>query len=873
MLAIGFLLLVASTADNLPEGTITMLSADPSTVTISQLEQTLSTFESALNLNAKRSQAMATKINEQLLARVKVLDTRMSALSSPAQATAPKPFVASDTSTPDIALPGAEKLKLYIYPASALPPRYRGVLNWLSQNKALSEQYKTGNGNVVGPDQSEPYFYADLKNLPAHQLTTDPSKADLFYVPWFEQLVGRYINTLPDKGASLPVVRQDTWLKQQQHYPAKPHVITHMMCAGQPSAGNERNVNLYTLTIEGASECWGCMLKCSTRVLGPTGRLVQHKERFADLPMPESPYTGLAQFAGLMKGDIVVPYAANPMLLKRALESRTAGPTGIPTGGAEKEFAFVFRGNMNRMFVGGYVRRNLTQIVHRTTTAAILKSGSMLMKMVGGELVTVAQAPGTSPYRYDDELASSRYCLVPRGDSASCRHLFNSIAAGCIPIIISDAIVLPFDKQIDWSLFSVRVPECMVLDPSEHDTMRKLLTKLADDAVYGQLHSQLLRYRQFLVTGWGDPVSADYKSNPAFGQILFNEIALATGLIKPVAGRKWPATDLFDPWVLAPQLPAQSAPISSTISTSLVTYTSGKWEYQKDKAVKDFKCTIFVNNGNGNGCRCGDDAYVSEREKYLWAPTGCTLPVWDAATFCAAVAAKKTQILMLGDSTMEQSYAAVVSLVMASDLSTKAACLGAIKYVGSDTLVAKDLGAMNRGKHWTKGLLLHPQTTILILGVGAHVSNLTAFQEIVHSIPPDLDRLKSAGQVPPTLQLVWKTSNPPFGDEKGTCGGPRKIRTEYYDFTDEPWAARYNYMEMPKMDEYATGFFPSKGLDVINVKPLYLRGDAHAVDDCMHYCTPGPSRLSPPVFLSLSLSAIKTPTHPPLSFSPPIQVH
>jgi hypothetical protein len=149
------------------------------------------------------------------------------------------------------------------------------------------------------------------------------------------------------------------------------------------------------------------------------------------------------------------------------------------------------------------------------------------------------------------------------------------------------------------------------------------------------------------------------------------------------------------------------------------------------------------------------------------------------------------------------------------------------------------MGAMNRGLHWKEILPLHPKTTLLIMGVGAHVSNLTAFKEIVHSIPTDFDQLKGSGRVPKEMQLMWKTSSPPHGDAKGKCGGKRPVRTKYFDFKDEPWAKQYNYMEMPKMDIYAEQYFPSKGIPVIDVKPLYLRGDAHSIDDCMHYCTPG----------------------------------
>ena len=120
------------------------------------------------------------------------------------------------------------------------------------------------------------------------------------------------------------------------------------------------------------------------------------------------------------------------------------------------------------------------------------KNGPIMTQVIAGKLSPVPAKPMQNPYLYDDELASSQYCLVPRGDSASCRHLFNSIAAGCVPIIISDAVVLPFADQLDWNRFSVRIPECMVLDKTAHEQTRALLLKLTDKAIWGALHAQLL---------------------------------------------------------------------------------------------------------------------------------------------------------------------------------------------------------------------------------------------------------------------------------------------------------------------------------------------------------------------------------------------
>jgi hypothetical protein len=60
---------------------------------------------------------------------------------------------------------------------------------------------------------------------------------------------------------------------------------------------------------------------------------------------------------------------------------------------------------------------------------------------------------------YIDYMHRSRFCLVTRGDTSSTRRLFAAINAGCIPLIISHWISLPFERIIDYSTFTVTVDE------------------------------------------------------------------------------------------------------------------------------------------------------------------------------------------------------------------------------------------------------------------------------------------------------------------------------------------------------------------------------------------------------------------------------
>lgn len=59
---------------------------------------------------------------------------------------------------------------------------------------------------------------------------------------------------------------------------------------------------------------------------------------------------------------------------------------------------------------------------------------------------------------YCDELADTVFSLCPRGFGASSYRLYESLAQGCVPVIISDDFQPPPGPE-DWSEFSLRVSE------------------------------------------------------------------------------------------------------------------------------------------------------------------------------------------------------------------------------------------------------------------------------------------------------------------------------------------------------------------------------------------------------------------------------
>ena len=62
----------------------------------------------------------------------------------------------------------------------------------------------------------------------------------------------------------------------------------------------------------------------------------------------------------------------------------------------------------------------------------------------------------------------SKFCLVPSGTSPWTNHLYESLIAGCVPVILSDDFELPFWDKIPWKQISIKWPESAVEHLYEH---------------------------------------------------------------------------------------------------------------------------------------------------------------------------------------------------------------------------------------------------------------------------------------------------------------------------------------------------------------------------------------------------------------------
>ncbi|KAI5083421.1 hypothetical protein GOP47_0003164 [Adiantum capillus-veneris] len=254
-------------------------------------------------------------------------------------------------------------------------------------------------GPTVGIYASEGRFIHQLQSSKQF-ITTDPSKAHLFFMPYSVTNIVRKLY-VPDSHNMHPIISfvtsYVTKIASKYHYWNQSHGADHFFvsCHDWGPATVRENVELRRNAIK---------VVCNADV----------NEEFAvakDVSLPE---TSLR--------------AAKP-------PTRLGGP---PI--KKRPYLAFFAGQMH-----GRVRPLLLQ--HWQNTDPDMKIYERIPPTI---------AKKTSYIRH---MRMSKYCICPMGYEVNSPRIVEAIYYDCVPVIIADNLVLPFSEVLDWQSFSVSVKE------------------------------------------------------------------------------------------------------------------------------------------------------------------------------------------------------------------------------------------------------------------------------------------------------------------------------------------------------------------------------------------------------------------------------
>ncbi|KAL7106688.1 hypothetical protein ACP275_06G009700 [Erythranthe tilingii] len=138
-----------------------------------------------------------------------------------------------------------------------------------------------------------------------------------------------------------------------------------------------------------------------------------------------------------LEKDVILPYVANVDLCdsKCSLDSK-------------RTTLLFFRGRLKRN-AGGKIRAKLVTELNGAKDV-IIEEGT-----AGKEGKAAAQIG----------MRKSIFCLNPAGDTPSSARLFDAIVSGCIPVIVSDELELPFEGILDYRKIAVFVSSSDAVQP------------------------------------------------------------------------------------------------------------------------------------------------------------------------------------------------------------------------------------------------------------------------------------------------------------------------------------------------------------------------------------------------------------------------
>lgn len=178
--------------------------------------------------------------------------------------------------------------------------------------------------------------------------------------------------------------------------------------------------------------------------------------------------------------------------LDRALNPRTISLPAMPIQVSDRDYLGEGRRRYLASFQGvlSHPVRAVLQKYHDGESIII-----QIVEPTQHDRLRLDATTGRADQSYRHIMENADFAFIPRGDALFSYRLLEAMSFGCIPIILSDNWILPFDRVIDWSSLSLRpredeIPHCITLLKrlTDHEVLERKRKVLA---VYHQHFSSL----------------------------------------------------------------------------------------------------------------------------------------------------------------------------------------------------------------------------------------------------------------------------------------------------------------------------------------------------------------------------------------------
>ena len=280
--------------------------------------------------------------------------------------------------------------------------------------EALTQDGSICTGHVFGAEVILHEHFASTQ-------TEDPHKADIFFVPM-------YVGCIYYGSANATSMEMDEPLLEELSKYQK------AIIDNEHFKRNNGSDHVFVLFFKAFFPHWRSLIP-NSRVLTVeseaefeiSSRYFQPQFRIHGSAPPFNPVT-----------DIIIPPFIKPMQL-RLIDSFS-----LPCGQSRKWFVSFFGKRWADVDECHPIRQGLADLFGNRADSFVRVVDSVKSY---APLSTVASVMG-----------DSSFCLIPRGRSAFTTRFFDALWAGCIPVILSDHMVLPFESEMDPGSYSVKWP-------------------------------------------------------------------------------------------------------------------------------------------------------------------------------------------------------------------------------------------------------------------------------------------------------------------------------------------------------------------------------------------------------------------------------